>query len=550
MDESTVAATFCATLVDEWARGGVTDAVVAPGSRSTPVTVALARHPRIRVHVHLDERSAGFMALGLGLATGRPAVVVTTSGTAAVELHPAVVEADLAGVPLLVCTTDRPPELHGVGAPQTVDQAALYGRSVRSMVEPGVPRADAAWSWRSLAARAVLDAMGPRPGPVHLNLAFSEPLLADPGPLPAGRQVGAPWHQRAENPPPLSVLDDLRGLRGVIVAGRGSEPAVVRPLAEAYGWPVLADPLGGCRTPGPTTIAAFDLLARTSGWAESHRPETVVRIGAPPASKALAAWLRDVPIQVAVDPTGAFADPDRLATHLVTGHLAGDNQAPAPASWLGSWRQADDAVQAVLAAELTGSLDDPTVARSVVGSLPPGSDLLVASSMPIRDVEWFGGTTEARVLANRGANGIDGVVSTAVGVALAGRPTVALVGDLAFLHDTNALLGAVARGLSLTVVVVDNDGGAIFSFLPQASAMDADEFERLFGTPHGLDLVALAAAHGVDAAPVDSIADLAAVVADPQPGIRVRVVRTDRHANVAVHQRLYDRVAEALAELA
>ncbi len=549
MDESTAAATFCATLVDEWARAGVTDAVIAPGSRSTPVTVALARDGRIRVQVHIDERSAGFMALGLGMASGRPAVVVTTSGTAAVELHPAVVEADLAEVPLLVCTTDRPPELHGVGAPQTVEQWGLYGRSVRAMVEPGVPRGDNAWSWRSLATRTVLDATGSRPGPVHLNLAFAEPLLVEPGALPVGREGGAPWHEVVPAPPPMSVLEDLRGRRGVIVAGRGSDPAVVRPLAEAYRWPVLADPLGGCRHRGPTTIAAFDLLARTPGWAETHRPEAVVRIGAPPASKALVAWLCDVPIHVVVDPMGAFADPDRLATHLVAGLLAGDNQAPAPPDWLAAWRAADDAVQAVLDTELTRGLDDPTVARAVLGALPTGADLVVASSMPVRDVEWFGGTTEGRVLANRGANGIDGVVSTAVGVALAGRPTVALVGDLAFLHDTNGVLGAAGRDVSLTVVVVDNDGGAIFSFLPQASAMEAGEFERLFGTPHGLDLVAVAAAHGVDAAPVESIADLAAAVAEPAPGIRVRVVRTDRQANVAVHQRLYDLVAVALADL-
>lgn len=549
MDESTAAATFCATLVDEWSRCGVTDAVVAPGSRSTPMTVALARDDRIRVHVQVDERAAAFMALGLGLATGRPAVVVTTSGTAAVEVHPAVVEADLAGVPLLVCTMDRPPELHGVGAPQTVDQADLYGRSVRAMVEPGVPRGDASWSWRSLAARVFLDATGSRPGPVHLNLAFTEPLLTEPDALPVGREGGAPWHQAVPESSSTTVLEALQGRRGVIVAGRGSERAVVGPLAEAYHWPVLADPLGGCRTPGPTTIAAFDLLARTPGWAGSHRPEVVVRFGAPPASKALSAWLGEVPIEVVVDPTGAFADPDRRATHRVTGLLAGDDQAPAPADWLAAWREADDAVQALLDAELAGALDDPTVARAVMGATPADSDLVVASSMPVRDVEWFGGTTEARVLANRGANGIDGVVSTAVGVALAGRPTVALVGDLAFLHDTNALLGAAERDVALTVVVVDNDGGAIFSFLPQASALDTDEFERLFGTPHGLDLVAVAAAHGVDAAAVDSMAELAAVVATPQAGIRVRIVRTDRQANVAVHQRLYDQVAERLGNL-
>ncbi len=347
----------------------------------------------------------------------------------------------------------------------------------------------------------------------------------------------------------MTVLEDLRGLLGVIVAGRGSEATVVQSVAEAYGWPVLADPLGGCRIAGPTTIAGFDLLVRTPGWAGSHRPEAVVRIGPPPASKALAAWLRDVPVQVVLDPSGTAPDPDRRATHLVTGHLGGDELAPAPPEWLAAWRAADDAVQGALDAELGVHLDDPTVARTVLASLPAGADLVVASSMPVRDLEWFGGTNLGRVFANRGANGIDGVVSTAVGVALSGRPTVALVGDLAFLHDTNALLGVADRDVCLTVVVVDNDGGAIFSFLPQAAAMESAEFERLFGTPHGLDLVGVARAHGVDAVEIESVADLAAVVCSPEPGVRVRVVRTDRHANVAVHQHLYDRVAEALEGL-
>ncbi|MET1041149.1 MAG: 2-succinyl-5-enolpyruvyl-6-hydroxy-3-cyclohexene-1-carboxylic-acid synthase [Acidimicrobiales bacterium] len=549
MDESTVAATFCATLVDEFARGGVTDAVVAPGSRSTPLTVALARDERIRVHVHVDERSAGFLALGLGLATGRPAVVVTTSGTAAVELHPAVAEADLAGVPLLACTTDRPPELHGVGAPQTVDQAGLYGRSARAMVEPGVPREEAAWSWRSLAARAVLDATGSRPGPVHLNLAFTEPLLGEPAAVPAGRADGAPWHQTVPMPTTVTVVEELAGRRGVIVAGRGSEPTVVTPVAEVLGWPVLADPLSGCRRLGPTTVAGFDLLARSGAWAEAHLPEAVVWVGARPTSKMLAAWLRDVPIQVVVDGTSAFVDPDRAASHRLAGLLGAEDREPPPAEWLDEWRAADDAAQAVLDGALGQELSDPGVARAVLGALPSDASLVVASSMPIRDVEWFGGTTEGRVLANRGANGIDGVVSTAVGVALAGQPTVALVGDLAFLHDTNALLGAADRECPLTVVVVDNDGGGIFSFLPQAEQLPAEEFERLFGTPHGLDLVEVARAHGVEASPVESLDELAAAVAEPVSASRVRVVCTDRQANVAVHQRLYAAVVEALAEL-
>lgn len=515
MDEATTQATFCATLVDEWARGGVTDAVVAPGSRSTPMTVALARDERIRVHVHVDERAAGFVALGVGLASGRPAAVVTTSGTAAVELHPAVVEADLAGVPLLAVTTDRPPELHGVGAPQTVDQHGLFGLPT---VEPGVPRPDAAWSWRSLAARALLDAAD---GPVHLNLAFTEPLLADPAELPAGRE--GPWHQSVAARLIVAELD-LGGRRGVIVAGRGSHPGAVRVAADALGWPVLADPLSGGWV---DAVTGFDLLLRDEGWADAHRPEAVVRFGAPSTSKVLAAWLRGVEPYVVV----GRADPDRCATHLVD--ALRPTGPTVEADWAEAWLEADRRVQARLDEALAEGLTDPAVARRVVQSLDEDHALVVASSMPIRDVEWFGGPARARVLANRGANGIDGVMSTAVGVALTGVPTVALVGDLAFLHDTNALLGAADRGIDLTVVVVDNDGGAIFSFLPQADQLPPEEFERLFGTPHGLDLVAVARAHGVDAREATTLDELTF-----EPGVRVLVAKTDRQANVAVHRAL------------
>ena len=518
MDEATTQATFCATLVDEWAHNGATDAVVAPGSRSTPMTVALARHDGIRVHVQVDERAAGFMALGLGLASGRPAIVVTTSGTAAVELHPAVVEARYAGVPLLAVTTDRPPELHGVGAPQTIDQDGLFGQPT---VSPGVPRSGAAWSWRSLARHALLEAAD---GPAHLNLAFTEPLLAEPGALPP-----TPSREPATSTPSATtVVEALAGKRVVVVAGRGADPALVAAVAEEMGWPVFADPLSGC-----CGVSGFDLLAR-QGFAP---PEAVVWWGARPASKALAAWLRDVEPQVVV---ASHVDPDRRASLFVDGLAAGG--APAPADWLSTWQHREETVQHLLAEQLVG-LTDPAIARRVVQSLDESRTLVVASSMPIRDVEWFGGPPRGPVLANRGANGIDGVVSTAVGVALTGTPTVALVGDLAFLHDTNALLGAADRGIDLTVVVVDNDGGAIFSFLPQATQLPEADFERLFGTPHGLDLVAVARAHGVEADEVKTLDGI-----EFQPGVRVLVAKTDRAANVMAHEAIYEAVNRALAD--
>lgn len=556
----TAAATFCATLVDEWARAGVTDAVVCPGSRSTPMALALAADPRLRLHVHHDERAAGFVALGLGRATGRPAVVLTTSGTAAVELHPAVVEASQAGVPLLACTADRPPELQHVGAPQTVDQVHLFGRAARWFADPGPPDGAAAGSWRSLAARAVAEATGSPPGPVHLNLAFRDPLVGEPGDLPPGRPHGAPWHTSSPaapaGPPPTRLP-----ARTVVVAGEGAgDPAAVLEMAAVRGWPVLADPRSGTRAPAPTTVAAADALLREPATAERLRPDAVLRLGAPPASKVVAQWLARSGAgarQVAVDRHGRWWDPERTAAEVVVASptdvceaLARVRTGPAPdPDWLGAWSAAEAAAQAAIDLVLAGHPEptEPGLARALAAALPDGSTLVVSSSMPVRDVEWYAEPrTGLRVLANRGANGIDGVVSTAVGVALADRggPVAALVGDVAFLHDANALLGAPARGLDLVVVVVDNDGGGIFSFLPQAATLPGDRFERLFGTPHGADPAALGAAWGVPTTRLTAMAGLAPALAGT--GTRLVHVRTDRAANVAVHDELHAAVAAAL----
>jgi 2-succinyl-5-enolpyruvyl-6-hydroxy-3-cyclohexene-1-carboxylate synthase len=519
----TVQATFCATLVDEWARAGVTDAVIAPGSRSTPLALALAASP-LQVHVVLDERSAGFFALGLGSATGRPAVVVTTSGTAAVELHPAVVEADLARVPMLVCTADRPPELHRVGAAQTVEQRLLFAESARWVFEPGVPDEASQWSWRSLAARAVLEA---RTGPVHLNLAFRDPLLGDAAEPRPGRPDGSPWHQADPAPPTPATGEDVRlpdGVRGVIVAGGGSPPCEdVHALADRLGWPVLADPRSRCRVPAPATVAAADAILR----AATFEPEFVLRLGGPWASKVVNQWLASLGApQWLVDPAGAWPDPDRTAARVLSA-LPQPGE-PAPPDWLSAWREAEAAAQEAIDAAAQG---EPALARSLVAGLPDGAALVVSSSMPVRDVEWYSAPRHGiRVFANRGANGIDGVLSTALGVAASGVKTVVLLGDLAFLHDVGALALLARRpDLDVEVVVVDNDGGGIFSFLPQARVVEPERFEQLFGTPHGLDLEAVADGFGV--------------------GHRVRVVKTDRAANVADHDRVNEAVARAVRRL-
>lgn len=561
-----VQATFCATLVDEWARCGVEHAVVAPGSRSTPLALALAADDRITVHVHHDERAAGFMALGIGKASGRPAIVVTTSGTAAVELHPAVVEAHHDRVPLLVCTADRPPELRDVGAPQTVDQQVLYGTAVRWFQDPGVAESASAFSWRSLAGRAVLEAIGSPCGPVHLNLPFREPLVGEVGDLPAGRDHGAPWHERlaVRAVPDVATFERLATLTsatpGVIVAGTGiDDPGAVLDLARCLGWPVLADPRSGCRTTDAVVVAHADAIARSAP--RGFAPEVVLRFGSWPASKLLPRWLTGIgAVQVLVDPDGAWLDPEHTVDLLVgasagavaTG-LTACGPERAPSSWLEGWIDADRGIDERIT-ELAASgeqVNEPAVARELVAALPDGATLVVSSSMPIRDVEWFSaGRDGITVLANRGANGIDGVVSTAVGVALAGGPTAVLVGDVALLHDTNALLGLTDRPVDLTIVVIDNRGGGIFSFLPQAESLEAERFELLFGTPHEVDLSSLAVAHGVLSHPVGGRSDLVAAVTTSmaEGGVRLLVVRTERATNVVVHQQIHEAIAELLAD--
>jgi 2-succinyl-5-enolpyruvyl-6-hydroxy-3-cyclohexene-1-carboxylate synthase len=549
-----VQATFSATLVDEWVRRGLTDAVICPGSRSTPLAVALAA--RLNVHVRLDERSAGFYAIGLALATGRPAVICVTSGTAAAELHPAVVEAHHARVPLIVCTADRPPELLDTGASQTIDQVGLFTTATRWSVHPGVPTPEQASVWRPLAARAVGEAMlgSSGPGPVHLNLAFREPLTGMPDELPSrpGPAIGSPATRVS-----LPDLVPLGGNGIIIVGGLTPEPptaALVQALADRLHWPVLGDPRSGCRYPG--TIAAADAIVRT----DPPAPKTVLLLGSPWLSKALGAYVSRSTEEgarvVVVDPWHQWTDPTRVATefhHCDTDEwlaAAIESAQAADPAWLASWRAMEDAAQSAIDEALATELSEPLVARHIYAhAAGSGASVVVSASMPIRDLEWYAAPQPSppRVLANRGANGIDGVVSTALGVA-AGSPascsTIALMGDLAFLHDVSGLVNLDLEA-RCTFVVVDNGGGGIFSFLPQAGALEPEVFERLFGTPPRSDIGAVARGFGLSVHEVTTTDELKAALDQPAPAmIHVRV--RDRAENVALHEAINQAVRRAL----
>ncbi len=557
----TPAATFCATLVDTWLQSGVRHAVISPGSRSTPMALALVARSDLDVHIFHDERSASFAAIGIGRATGRPAVVLCTSGTAAAEFHAAVVEAHQDEVPMIVITADRPPELRDVAAAQTIDQTRLFGPAVRLFADPGVPDGAVSHTWRPLAHRAFSMAMGPRPGPVHLNLPFREPLVGEPGPLPAAREFLDFRGRSLLDGADLTVLATrMDRHRGVIVAGRGSHLAILS-LAADLGWPVLADQRSGIRTPHPNVVGAFDEVLRHERFGRDHVPEIVLHVGAPLSSKVTTQWLWAAPaFHVQIHATNAWIDPEHLIdchvqvdpeqfANAMIGRMVGATNTP----WLQRWRRAGNRALETIDKVLDAHAEptEPQIARDVVAAMPAGAALVVSSSMPIRDVEWYAAARDGlEVHANRGANGIDGVVSTAVGVALANRTRSVglLIGDVAFLHDSSGLLGLAERGVNLTIVVVDNNGGGIFSFLPQRSTVDANLFERLWGTPHGVSIPGLAGLHGIPAWSIDTAADLLPAVrrAAETAGPTLLHVRTDRERNVQIHDDIHRAVLSTL----
>jgi 2-succinyl-5-enolpyruvyl-6-hydroxy-3-cyclohexene-1-carboxylate synthase len=545
---SVAQATFAATLFDEWTHLGLRDVVISPGSRSTPLALAAAERRELRLHVRLDERSAGFFAIGRALATKAPVAVVVTSGTAAAELHACVAEADLAFVPLLILTADRPAELHGVGAPQVIEQRELYGEMVRLFEEPGVARMELASTWRSLARRLWFSARGGEgpTGPVHLNAAFAEPLLATPLALPA-REGSDEFVEISADEAALKRRLNVKDQRVLCVVGRGVSVDVIEQCASLH-WVVLGD------ATAQGTLAHYDPLLRSDDFAQRVRPDVIVRLGGLPASKVLGERLREWNVRtVAFAGAGFLADPDHLIVETIEGLPPTDTDLVADSSYAALWRDAANTVESwIEGLEATGPLNEPLVARAVVSaSNESGVPLVVGSSMPVRDVEWWAPPRHRATFANRGANGIDGVVSTVLGVG-AGSKVLGLVGDLTMLHDLSGLMeGLGSAGGTGVLVVVDNRGGGIFSFLPQASALDRDRFELLFGTPrlHSLDSIALAFGHEVTT--VSTLEELRNALDKGLSREGLSVVVADvpsREENVRVHDAWNLQVAALVSE--
>jgi 2-succinyl-5-enolpyruvyl-6-hydroxy-3-cyclohexene-1-carboxylate synthase len=610
MSQATDTYLLLRAFVDELARCGMQAACTSPGSRCAPLVLTLTREERLRCYSHIDERCGGFFALGLAKASGLPVAVSCTSGTAAAELAPAAIEAFQARVPLLLLTADRPPELRENGAGQAIDQLKLFGDAAKWFFEVGTHDASPErlrWM-RTLACRAYHTTLEGRPGVVHLNFPLREPLVID-GELPedlTARPGGRPYVLRRPIAAAVSTYDalaaadaadaigtasavgvedddrmtDLRRLvtqakRGVLVAGRHERPtplgAAAAAFCEAAGWPLLADPLSGARR-GTAAIAHYDALLRDDAFAAGVTPDLVIRVGDLPVSKPLRTWLAglgEIP-QVALDPEGAWQDPASILTESLALEPAGalaeltasQRAAVTPAAdtdtdWLASWRAADEqAAEAILGAlGPREGLSEPAIAAELGTLLPEQATLFVASSMPVREIEtfWPARDDPPRVLCNRGANGIDGIVSSAFGAAAcADGPVVLLIGDVALAYDLSGLIAARRLELKLTIVLLDNGGGGIFDFLPISHAPMAAEQEiytRHIATPPGLDFERAAALYGLAHERVESVPAFRAALEralSPQADSTVVQAPTDRAHNVELHRSVWAGVAREL----
>lgn len=552
---------WCSVLAETLVRRGVTQAVVSPGSRSTPLTMALVQNEGIEAIPVLDERSAAFFALGLAKQTGKPVVLVCTSGTAGANYFPAVIEAHESGVPLIVITADRPPEMRDCSSGQTIDQQKLFGGFVTFYHELAVPEASVGMLkyLRQTTAHAVERAASG--GPVHLNAPFRDPLppIAD---ATAQGLVGEDWaaffaHLDAPKPAVTqTVAWSTQATRAVIVAGPGADAEGVKAVAQLTGWPVLADVLSPVRHAAGAgeVVAAYDVILRNAELARTLKPELVLCAGGWPTSKVLRGWMEAGGAEIWMVAAGGA---NREALHGRTRVIQADVSAlrvsakPADEVYARAWREAESSAAKALADGLKAekALVEPQVTATLAARLPEGTPLFVANSMPVRDLEYFwpANARGVKVFFSRGANGIDGTLSTALGVAHGNAPTVLLTGDLALLHDTNGFLSVPQLRGSLTIVLVNNGGGGIFNHLPVAQFNPP--FEKYWATPQSVDFAKLCAAYGVEHVAVKDSTHLSALVSSlPAAGVRVLEVCTERVRDAAFRKQLFVDVAAGLGK--
>jgi len=593
---------YASAFVDELQRAGVRNVVICPGSRSTPLAIVFAAQPAIRTWMHVDERSAAYFGLGMAKQLHQPVALLCTSGTAAANFLPAVVEAKLTHVPLLVLTADRPHELRDNGAPQSIDQNRLYGTYVKWFVEVALPEAtNAALRYiRTIAVRAAALTQAIPAGPVHLNIPFREPLTPEPipdQPLPQVTQRDlVAWQGRPNNAPYVEVRTALPGAltattiaymmdlvhkarRGLIIVGPNDDPLLAEPLvrlAQHLGYPILADPLSQLRCGDhdqSIVISSYDAFLRIDSFIESTQPELVLRFGAMPTSKPALLYLKryaSCPL-IVIDGNGGWEEPTQLASELIHANPTAlcqgllnvleqsgesrEKQPPVSQEWITMWQDADKVTRQTIQAAIQdfNEFFEGRVFTELANLVPDGTTLYVGNSMPVRDLDTFFYCTgeQIRIMGNRGANGIDGVVSSALGASAGAglnKPTILVLGDLSFFHDLNGLLAAQLHRLNLTIVLINNDGGGIFSFLPQAAY--PEHFEQLFGTPIALDFRLAVQMYGGQYQKVENWEQFRKGVRRGlnTGGLHVIEVPTERASNVKMHRQLWEVVGKALNE--
>ncbi|MFD9629046.1 2-succinyl-5-enolpyruvyl-6-hydroxy-3-cyclohexene-1-carboxylic-acid synthase [Peribacillus muralis] len=574
MNDQDALTAYAASFVDELAENGVKHVVVSPGSRSTPLAILLVEHPDIEIHINVDERSAAFFALGMAKALKEPVGLLCTSGTAAANYYPAIIEAYYSRVPLIVLTADRPHELRDVGAPQAIDQIHLYGRQVKWFVEMALPeRTDEMIRYaRTVGARAVATAAADPAGPVHLNFPLREPLIPNLEQAKECRQKrmapavliesGVRTLSASQIEAVATTLSQAK--QGLIVCGELPDPEMkeeIVALAETLAFPLLADPLSQLRSGSHdkgVIIDAYDTFLRDETTKASFSPDVIIRFGAMPVSKPLLLFMKKQKqaITLVVDGGAGWREPAGLATNMIyceerefCQRVGEKISGATDDEWLHIWQTINRATKNALASVRDeAELSEGKLFALLADMLPKQSTLFVGNSMPIRDLDTFFMNNEKgiRTLANRGANGIDGVVSTALGVSTVAENTVLAIGDLSFFHDMNGLLAAKLQKQNITILLINNDGGGIFSFLPQAN--EKEHFETLFGTPHGLDFSHTAKLYGGKYNKVQSWDELQRVVTESFQiqGLKIIEVPTERESNLHKHRNLWSFVSQEI----